>query len=128
MLLGESVVVQEQKSGNQLIVGINYDNSFGHVLMFGFGGILVELLKDVSFRSCPISLNDAEDMINELKMKKLIEGFRNNAPMNKVVLKKLLVDLSKFAISENIKTMDLNPILFDKDNYYIVDARIELIQ
>jgi succinyl-CoA synthetase beta subunit len=126
MLLGESVVIQEQKKGVELIMGLNYDNSFGHVIMLGIGGVLVELLKDVSFRACPIALFDAEDMIEELKAKKVLNGFRNMPKIKKSLIKKVLVKLSKTAVKDNIKTLDLNPIIFTKNDYYIVDARMDV--
>jgi len=121
MLLGESVVIQEQQKGTELIC----DNSFGRLIMLGIGGIFVELLDDVSFRACPINSEDAGEMIEELKAKKLIKGFRNNPGISKALIKKLLVRLSKFAEKSNVKTLDLNPVIFDKNNYYVVDARME---
>ncbi|MBN1924149.1 MAG: acetate--CoA ligase family protein [Nanoarchaeota archaeon] len=127
MLLGESVVVQEQLKGVELILGVTNDTSFGTLIMFGMGGVFVELLQDVSFRACPINLQDAEEMINDLKMKELLNGFRNQPKVNKTLLKRLLVKLSKFAVENKVLTLDLNPIIFDKNNYYIVDARMDTL-
>ncbi|VVB75537.1 Acetate--CoA ligase [ADP-forming] II [Candidatus Tiddalikarchaeum anstoanum] len=126
--LGEGVVIQEQVKGVELIIGLQYDDSFGPIIMLGAGGVFVELLKDVSFRACPINLDDAEEMIEELKTKKLLEGFRGADKVNKAVVKKLLVKLSQIADKERIKTLDLNPIIFDKSNYYVVDARMETLE
>ncbi len=124
MLLGESVVVQEQLKGVELILGITNDDVFGTLLMFGLGGVFVELLNDVSFRACPITLQDADDMINELKAKHVIDGFRGEK-INRSLIKKLLVKLSKFAVKDNVKTLDLNPVIFQDNKYFIVDARME---
>lgn len=124
--LGESVVIQEQHKGVELIIGLQNDDTFGPIIMLGVGGVMVELLKDVSFRACPITLDDAEQMINELKTKDLLEGFRGTEKVNKALLKKLLVKLSIIAEKEKIKTLDLNPVIFEKNDYFIVDARMEI--
>jgi 3-hydroxypropionyl-CoA synthetase (ADP-forming) len=124
--IGESVIIQEQHKGVELVLGVNYDDSFGRLIMFGVGGVLVELLKDVSFRVCPITLEDAEQMINELKTKQLLEGFRGGPKINRTMLKRLLVKLCGTAEKEKIKLLDLNPVIIEKNEYHIVDSRIEI--
>ncbi|MDD4353645.1 MAG: acetate--CoA ligase family protein [Candidatus Nanoarchaeia archaeon] len=124
--LSKSVVLQEQKKGIELILGINNDNVFGKMIMLGIGGVFVELIKDVSFRKAPITKKDALDMINELKFKKILNGFRNNPKINIDKLSELLVKLGELAINEKVLSMDLNPVMFLENDYFLVDARIEL--
>lgn len=126
MLLGESVVVQEQCEGTELIMGVNEDETFGKIIMFGLGGVLVELLNDVSFRACPINRRDAKEMIDELKASELIKGYRGRERVSKVKIKDLLIKLCKFAEENNVKSLDLNPVMFKGKNYHIVDARLEV--
>lgn len=127
MLLGESVVIQEQRRGTELIIGIEYDDSFGRIIMFGLGGLFVELLEDVSFRACPITQSDAAEMITEIKYKKILEGFRGGPKISTNLLKRLLVKVCNFAEKDNVKSLDLNPIIFEKGSYYVVDARMETL-
>ncbi len=122
--LGESLVIQEQKKGVEIIVGLHNDKTFGQVVMVGIGGVYTELLKDVSFRICPVDRKEALSMIEELKMKKLLEGYRNLPKVDKKVLASLISKVSKL---KKIKEMDLNPVIFNGKNYSIVDARIETI-
>jgi len=124
--LSKSVVMQEQKKGAELIIGINKDSTFGKMIMLGVGGVFVELIKDVSFRKAPISKKDADEMINELKFKKVLEGFRGNPKVDEQKLAELLVKISDLAVNEKILSMDLNPVIFSGNEYYLVDARIEL--
>ena len=114
----DGLIVQKQVSGVEIIAGIKNDPVFGKVVMLGVGGIFAELYKDVSFRVCPIDENDAEDMINETKVKELL-SFRG-MKINKANLKNFLVKLSKL----DVKEMDLNPVILNNDGYWIVDARI----
>ena len=111
-------------SGLELVVGITTDPSFGRVIMFGLGGIWVEVLKDVSFRLVPIEEGDALEMIEELKGKKLLEGFRGIPPVDKEALARFLFQVSSLAQARNIGEMDLNPVMVTKDGPVIVDARV----
>ena len=72
----EGILLQEFVDGHQVIIGIKKDQTFGHCVMLGLGGIFVEILKDITFRMCPITEEDAEEMINELQGKKILEGYR----------------------------------------------------
>lgn len=126
MLLGESVVIQEQRRGTEIIIGIQDDESFGRLVMFGLGGVFVELLKDVSFRACPITKKEASEMVKEIKYDKVLKGFRGMPKIKMSLLKNLLYKICKFAEKDNVKSLDLNPIVFEKGKYFIVDARMEL--
>jgi acetate---CoA ligase (ADP-forming) subunit beta len=124
----KGVSVQKMaRPGVELIIGMNQDPQFGPVLMFGLGGILVEVLKDVSFRLVPITLRDAAEMVREIKGFALLQGYRGQEPVNIPNLEELLVKVSNF-IEKNpqIKELDLNPLFAYKDSIIAVDARIVL--
>jgi acyl-CoA synthetase (NDP forming) len=112
-------------SGVEVIV--SKDPQFGPVLMFGLGGILVEVLKDVSFRIVPVTERDAREMIREIKGYPILEGYRGQKPASIPALEKLIVKVSQF-VEKNpqIKELDLNPIFAYPDKAVAVDARIIL--
>ncbi|MFZ2470315.1 MAG: acetate--CoA ligase family protein [Methanothrix sp.] len=114
------------RPGVEAIVGVANDATFGPVLMFGLGGVFVEVLKDVSFRSIPISRSDARDMIEEIKGYALLRGYRGiSADIE--ALEKLLMAISDFVIKNpDISEMDINPVFLYPDGYMVVDARIIL--
>jgi acyl-CoA synthetase (NDP forming) len=121
------VLVQEKCDGVELFLGIKNDPSFGHVLLAGVGGIFVEVYKDISFRVCPISKKDAEQMLDELKGKKLLEGIRGLKPVNRKALVDAMVSVSK--LPEQIKgleELDVNPLFSNEKESVAVDARIVL--
>jgi len=124
----EGVTVQSMaKPGIEVIMGIVKDRSFGPVIMFGLGGVFVELLKDVAFRIVPIEKSDAEDMINEIKGKKLLEGYRGQEPADVAYLQQMLLKLSDFVnATPEIEEIDMNPVFAYKDGAVVVDARIIL--
>jgi acyl-CoA synthetase (NDP forming) len=124
----EGVSVQGMaKSGIEVIVGMIKDPSFGPVIMFGLGGVFVEVLKDVAFRIVPIEKSDAEDMINEIKGKKLLEGYRGQEPADVAYLQQMLLKLSDFVnTTPEIEEIDMNPVFAYKDGAVVVDARIIL--
>jgi acyl-CoA synthetase (NDP forming) len=108
-------------------MGMIKDPSFGPVVMFGLGGVFVEVLKDVSFRIVPIEKSDAEDMINEIKGKKLLEGYRGQEPADVAYLQQMLLKLSDFVnATPEIEEIDMNPVFAYKDGAVVVDARIIL--
>ena len=93
--------------------------------MLGIGGTLVELIKDVQFRMCPIDEKDATDMIEQLKLKQLLEGYRDHKKINIKLLKQILVKLSNIPM-KNIEELDINPLIINSKEAKIVDARIIL--
>lgn len=113
--------------GVEVIVGMSKDAQFGPVLMFGLGGILVEVLKDVSFRIVPVTERDAREMIKEIKGYPILEGYRGQKPASIPALEKLIIKVSQF-VEKNpqIKELDLNPIFAYPDKAVAVDARIIL--
>ena len=113
--------------GTEVIVGTSKDPQFGPVIMFGLGGIFVELLKDVSFRVIPVEQRDAQEMIKEIKGYPLLQGYRGKEPANISVLVEIILKISKL-IEENpqIKELELNPIFAYQNKAVAVDARIIL--
>lgn len=122
------VLVQEMvPQSTEVIVGSTFDPTFGPTLMFGVGGIFVEVLEDVSFRLIPITENDAWEMVSEIKAYKILEGVRGNPPVNKKLLIDVLLKTSNMvAECPEIRELDLNPIMASSDGVIIVDARIIL--
>jgi acyl-CoA synthetase (NDP forming) len=124
----EGVSVQKMaRPGTEVIIGMTKDSQFGPVLMFGLGGILVELLKDVSFRIVPLQKEDAHEMIREIKGYPILEGFRGMERVDVSILEEILLKLSRF-VDENpeIKELDLNPIFAYRDGAIAADARVIL--
>jgi len=124
----EGVSVQKMaRPGVEVIVGMSQDAQFGPVLMFGLGGILVEVLKDVSFRIVPVTRRDASEMIREIKGYSLLQGYRGQESVDISSLEQIIVKVSGFVEqSPQIKELDLNPIFAYKDGAVVVDARIIL--
>lgn len=124
----EGVSVQGMaKEGTEIIMGMIKDGSFGPVVMFGLGGVLVEVLKDVSFRIVPIDKQDAVDMTGEIQGKKLLEGYRGQEPADVPCLQDMLVKLSDFVnATPGIEEIDMNPVFAYSDGAVVVDARIIL--
>lgn len=113
--------------GTEVIVGTSKDPQFGPVIMFGLGGIFIEILKDVSFRVIPVEQRDAQEMIKEIKGYPLLQGFRGKEPASLSALVEIILKISKL-IEENpqIKELELNPIFAYRNKAIAVDARIIL--
>lgn len=120
----DGVLVQKMaRSGIELIIGGKKDPQFGHMIILGAGGIYVEIFRDISARICPVGREDVEEMINELKSHPLLEGARGRKPINRTSLQDLVLKACAFMSKEDIKEMDLNPVVFDENGCDIVDAR-----
>lgn len=116
-------------AGIEVIIGMTQDPQFGPVLMFGLGGILVEVLKDVSFRLVPLTQRDARQMISEIKGYPLLNGYRGQPPADVAALENLLLKVSSFVEAHpQIAELDLNPIFAYPNGALAVDARIVLSQ
>ena len=126
----KGVLVQEMvKGGKELIIGSKLEPGFGPVIMLGMGGIYVEVLKDVTFRLAPITENEADDMINSIKTKKLLEGVRGEKPSDLKKLSELIQKLSALVTDfEEIKELDMNPVLVMEQGKgcKVLDVRIGL--
>jgi len=124
----QGVSVQKMaRPGVEVIMGMSKDAQFGPVLMFGLGGILVEILKDVSFRIVPLTKRDARAMIREIKGYPLLEGYRGQEPVDVANLEELIFKVSSFAEQHpEVKELDLNPVFAYSDGAVAADARIVL--
>jgi acyl-CoA synthetase (NDP forming) len=122
----EGVAVQKMApEGTQVIVGMSKDPQFGPVIMFGLGGVLVEVLKDVSFRIVPLEKRDAAQMVREIKGYPILEGVRGREPADVPAIESLILKLSAFAeANPQIEEIDLNPVFAYPDGVIAVDARI----
>ena len=121
----KGVMVQKMISGTELFIGAKYEPRFGHVVLCGLGGIFVEVLKDVSSGLAPLSYPEAYSMIHSLRGYKIIKGTRGQAGINEKRYAEIIVRLSTLLrFATEIKEMDINPLLADKDNVVAVDARI----
>jgi acyl-CoA synthetase (NDP forming) len=124
----EGMLVEEMISGTELIIGAKHDYQFGPMILLGFGGTGVEIYKDVSLRMAPLQEKDVDSMIDGLKAKKLLEGYRGAKPIDMKVLKRSLVEFSRLVIKLNdfVESIDLNPVMCTPDRCVIADARIIL--
>ena len=121
----EGILVQEYIKGREVIIGIKNDPSFGHAIMFGIGGTMVEIFKDVTFRICPIEESDAESMIQELKAKQILYGVRGEKAVNINLLKRILVQASLIPKKhKNIEELDINPLIINEKEAKAVDVRV----
>lgn len=111
--------------GVELIVGINTDPTFGKVLLVGIGGVLVEVLKDVTFGTCPLTPHDALGMIDRLKAQKMLNGYRGMPVVDREKLSMLMVKVSMLASKfPMIRSIDFNPIIAGDGALWVVDARV----
>jgi acyl-CoA synthetase (NDP forming) len=125
-ILGVSVQ-KMARPGVEVIMGMTTDPQFGPVLMFGLGGVFVEVLKDVAFRIVPLEPRDARQMIRDIRGFPVLEGFRGQEPADLAALENMLLSLSAFVEGHpDIQELDLNPIFAYKDGALAVDARIVL--
>jgi len=122
------VLVQEMAPpSTEIIVGATKDPQFGPALMFGLGGIFVEVLKDVSFRIAPITKSDAREMITEVKGYPILRGYRGEPPADINAIVEVLLNTSRLVMDHpEIRELDLNPILVYEKGAKTVDARIIL--
>jgi acetate---CoA ligase (ADP-forming) len=113
--------------GQECIAGMIRDRQFGPVIMFGLGGIFVEVLKDVSFRVAPLSEQDIDEMIREIKGYKILTGIRGEKPKDIGAIKDILARLNEIAVDNpEIREIDLNPVIVHEKGASIVDSRIIL--
>jgi len=113
----EGVLVQQMApGGEEVILGVNRYPGFGHLIMFGFGGIYVELFKNVVFRLAPIGRNTARRMIRSIKGFELLNGFRGRPKADIGQIEKLLVGLSQLVVDNpEIKELDINPLFVHEE-------------
>jgi acyl-CoA synthetase (NDP forming) len=124
----ESAIVQQMiADGVEVMVGATADPMFGHVVVYGAGGTLVELLADVSTRINPLTDRDAEDMIEELRSSKLLRGFRGAPAVDRAAARDVLLRVSALlTICPEIRELDINPLKVLERGAVAVDARIRV--
>ena len=122
----EGVWLEEMISGTELIIGTTVDPTFGKMIMFGLGGIFVEIIKDVVFRLIPIHMKNAEAMYDKIKAKAIMEGARGMPKADRHKIEEMLVNISEFVNKFPIREMDINPFMITRDGLMAIDARIVL--
>jgi acyl-CoA synthetase (NDP forming) len=123
----EGVLVQEMvRDGVEVIVGVTKDPVFGPAIMFGLGGIFVEALRDVSFRIAPLTRADAEEMIDEIRGRRVLQGMRGKSPADRAALIDTILRVSQLVTdhSDQIDELDLNPLVVLPKGAKVVDALI----
>ncbi len=124
----QGVSVQKMTDpGVEVIIGMNKDAQFGPVLMFGLGGVFVEILEDISLRVIPVTKRDVGEMIKEIKGYKMLTGYRGLPAADEAKLADMLLAVADFVTQYPvIKELDLNPVIAYSDGTIAVDARIVL--
>ena len=122
-VIAYSMIPQE----TEIIIGMMKDPCFGPTIMFGLGGIFVEILKDISFRILPLEGRDAEEMISEIKGYQILKGVRGETPKDVQLIRDVLMKISQLVMDNpEIKEIDLNPIFVFEKGLQVVDARMIL--
>ena len=124
----ENILVEQMVQGLEVIIGAKNDFQFGPVIIFGIGGTSVEIYNDTAVRMAPLKPDDVLSMVESLKAKKIISGYRGMAGVNMEILTHLIVNFSLFVmeLENDIESVDLNPVICTRDRCVIVDARIML--
>ena len=122
------VIVQRQITGGvEMFAGALLDPQFGHLVMCGSGGTRLELLRDTSCRLAPLTARGAADMIEDVRGKALLRGFRGSAPVNEAAYRDALLRLSALLqLCPEIEKVDLNPVIVTADAAWVVDARVRI--
>ncbi|MCK4273469.1 MAG: acetate--CoA ligase family protein [Dehalococcoidales bacterium] len=124
----QGVSVQKMATpGVEVIIGMSQDVQFGPVLMFGLGGVWVEILEDVSLRVIPVTRRDVREMVKEIKGYRMLTGYRGLPPVDESKLEDMLLAVADFATQyPMVKELDLNPVIAYSDRAIVVDARVVL--
>jgi acyl-CoA synthetase (NDP forming) len=121
----EGVLIEEMATpGLEVIVGGVFDKQFGPVVMFGVGGIFVELFRDVAFALAPIESEDALWLVKQVKGYRLLKGYRGRPPVDIDILVKMIVKVSEMMATGLIKEIDLNPVSLYPEGAMVLDAKI----
>lgn len=124
----DGVLVQEMIKGDrEFVLGMSRDPQFGPCVMFGIGGIFTEVIKDVTFRVAPITELDAEEMLGEIRMAKLLDEFRGSPAVDRKALVKALVGIGELGFrNDEIAEIDINPVIISGNKPVVVDALVVL--
>jgi len=124
----QGLLLDQMVQGVEMIVGAKEDPQFGTVVVVGIGGTSVEVYKDISIRMAPVSVAEAMNAIGSIKGRKLLDGHRGSEPANKEKLAELIGSFSQMAfdLRDEVESIDLNPVLCDREKAVIADARFVL--
>jgi len=123
------LVTPMARPGTELIIGTTHDAQYGPVIMFGLGGVFVEVIRDIVFRALPLTELDANEMIADLRYQEMLNGARGVEPVDRKMIADLLLRVSAFAAAHpEIAEIDLNPVIARGSGYSIVDARMILAE
>lgn len=123
----DGVEIQQMAIGKELFFGVKWENGYGHLIVFGLGGIFVEVLHDVQASLVPLSFDEAKNMIQSIKGYQLIRGVRGEKPIDEEVLIETLLRISELIeIVPEIREMDINPAFANGNRIVVVDARIRI--
>ncbi len=123
----KGVLIEEMLSGNELIVGTVKDPLFMDMIMFGIGGVLVELYRDVTFRLIPVRRVDILEMFEEIKAKEILNGYRKSPPVDREELIRIIQNISRLVESHTeIESIEINPLIITQRGLIAIDARVIL--
>lgn len=121
------LLYKQAPKGVEVIVGMIRDPQFGPTVMFGLGGIFIEILKDVAFRVCPVERTDIEEMLTEIEGIKMLQGYRGQPRRDVNAIIDIIIEISRLALDYPVvKGIDLNPILVYEKGALAVDAKVFL--
>lgn len=121
------VLLQPMKKGTELFIGAKKEGNFGHLVLAGLGGIFIEVLKDTQARLAPISINEAKEMIQQLKSYPIIKGIRGQKGVNQELFANIISKIAYLTtIAPEIAELDLNPLLGNENEIFAVDSRIRI--
>lgn len=122
---GVTIQKMTPSDGIEVIVGVNCDSQFGHTVMFGLGGIMVEVIKDVSFRVTPFKHSDALSMIKELKGFPVLDGARGKPKVSLHLIVDTIMRIQQLVEAyPDINELDINPLMVFENAVYVVDGRV----
>lgn len=122
-----AVSISKMYFGTELFLGAKYEPTFGHVILFGLGGIFVETINDLSSGLAPLSINEAYSMIKSIQSYKILKGYRNKKQVNIKLLAEILVRFSTMLrFATEIKEIDINPMIANGDQFHAVDVRVNI--
>ncbi len=122
------ILVQKiARKGIELIIGGKKDKQFGHMIVLGLGGIYVEVFRDITARICPITTENVNEMVLELKSHPILLGIRGKKAIHMQSLERLLLSVCRFMHKEDIVEIDLNPVIFDEKGCDIIDVRFKRV-
>ena len=122
----KEILVQRMIKGDrELVVGLTRDPQFGPCVMFGLGGVLTEILEDVTFRMAPLSRWDAMDMMNDIRAKKILDSFRGKPPVDRDALANILIAVGRIGMEVGeVREIDINPLKIINGKPIAVDALV----